>query len=178
MLFVSHNMSAIRNLCPRSVLLKAGQSEYQGITSNALKEYLGGYEPREMGDLSNIVERQGKGVVRYKEIWLEDASGFKCQSGISGEPLVVAMRYESQESQLLGTARASVNIGDALGNPMILFSSELEKKRMVSLPPEGEIRCIIPRLPLSQGAYKLSIFLEINHEIQDWIDPVRNFGGI
>lgn len=39
-LFVSHNMVAVRNLCSRSIVLKNGNIAYEGSTSNALDFYL------------------------------------------------------------------------------------------------------------------------------------------
>lgn len=40
-LFVSHNMDAIRNLCPRSLMLGAGQLELDGTSSEVTRSYLG-----------------------------------------------------------------------------------------------------------------------------------------
>jgi lipopolysaccharide transport system ATP-binding protein len=39
----------------------------------------------------------------------------------------------------------------------------------VTLPSSGTIRCLIPRLPLSQNLYLLTLFLEVNREIEDWV---------
>lgn len=39
-LFVSHNMGAISNLCPDCVLLVKGGIEYKGVTSIGIKKYL------------------------------------------------------------------------------------------------------------------------------------------
>ena len=39
-LFVSHNMSAISTLCPRSILLRGGQMVMDGATEDVISEYL------------------------------------------------------------------------------------------------------------------------------------------
>lgn len=47
--------------------------------------------------------------------------------------------------------------------------SELVIQDPITLPPSGVIRCVIPRLPLSQNQYVLTLFLDVNREVEDWI---------
>jgi hypothetical protein len=42
-------------------------------------------------------------------------------------------------------------------------------KEALPLPPAGTLRCVIPRLPLSQSEYLLSLFLEVNGEVEDYL---------
>jgi lipopolysaccharide transport system ATP-binding protein len=41
-LFVSHNMAAVKSLCNRSILLKSGNTIFDGRTDQAIAKYLGG----------------------------------------------------------------------------------------------------------------------------------------
>jgi lipopolysaccharide transport system ATP-binding protein len=40
-IFVSHNMEAVKTLCPRTILFKGGKVEMDGVTSNVIAHYLG-----------------------------------------------------------------------------------------------------------------------------------------
>src|SRR5690242_16150588 len=54
-LFVSHNMSAVQALCPRSILLRKGGVAVDGPTPEVLREYLGTRtEPRAAVDLAAV----------------------------------------------------------------------------------------------------------------------------
>lgn len=62
-LFVSHNMSAITSLCPKTLLLKNGRMEALGPSANIVGEYL------------NILEagKQYHSAADYKEIYIKEA---------------------------------------------------------------------------------------------------------
>jgi homopolymeric O-antigen transport system ATP-binding protein len=61
---VSHNLTAVRRLCDRAILLKAGQIEADGPTEAVLATYLEG----EMGEESAVAE--GEGLDRYTSLHL------------------------------------------------------------------------------------------------------------
>ncbi|WP_159475690.1 polysaccharide ABC transporter ATP-binding protein [Dyadobacter sp. 3J3] len=42
-LFVSHNLTSVKSLCPKSIFLKNGKLEYQGETDLAIKQYLNNF---------------------------------------------------------------------------------------------------------------------------------------
>ena len=65
--------------------------------------------------------------------------------------------------------RASIAFYDGLGQVLFNCSSELVIRDPITLASSGTIRCVIPRLPLSQNQYLLTLFLEVNREIEDWI---------
>src|SRR5439155_16381974 len=39
-LFVSHNMAAVSNLCTKGIILERGKLRFQGLTDDALTEYM------------------------------------------------------------------------------------------------------------------------------------------
>ncbi len=57
-LFVSHNMTAVKSLCPRTILLKAGQVVFDGDTDVAIARYLG-YDNTEACSLRFWKEGEG-----------------------------------------------------------------------------------------------------------------------
>ena len=73
-LFVSHNLSAIQRMCPRSVLLQGGRLTADGGTSEVLRQYLadtpGAARAREWIDLSSA-PRTGTGQVVIQAVRYE-----------------------------------------------------------------------------------------------------------
>ena len=64
-LFVSHNMGAIQNLCNKGVVLDKGIIRYDGVTKESIKIYL--QEGEDKFYLKNFEKRVGSGIVKLKE---------------------------------------------------------------------------------------------------------------
>ncbi len=68
-LFVSHNMAAVQNLCRRSLLLNDGQVVLDGSTDRVVMKYLSWIQSRTSAPLSNRKDREGNGALRFKRIY-------------------------------------------------------------------------------------------------------------
>jgi len=168
-LLVSHNTAALLNLCDRGILLEKGRVVEDGPIEPVIQKYLKGLRAATSRDLSTHNDRQGRGKVRFTSVRFEDESGNTIEHGISGEPLVVALDYESADNRPLLNSRASVVFFDGLGQALFNCVTDLVIHDPITLPPSGTIRCVVPRLPLSQNQYVLTLFLQVNREIEDWI---------
>jgi lipopolysaccharide transport system ATP-binding protein len=168
-LFVSHNTAALLNLCDRGILLEKGRLVEDGAIESVIQKYLKGIRTATPEDLSGYTDRHGRGRVRFTRVRFEDESGNTVEHGISGEPLVVALDYESSGDRPLPNCRASVVFFDGLGQALFNCVSDLVIHDPITLPPSGTIRLVVPRLPLSQNQYVLTLFLQVNREIEDWI---------
>ncbi len=168
-LFVSHNTAALLGFCQRGILLEHGQVTADDKIETVIQRYLSSLRVTTPWDLSSYQDRQGAGRVRFTAAVFEDESGNPVEQGISGQPLIVKLKYQSEQPQPLPNCRAAVTFYDLLGQPLFNCSSELVMQDPVTLAAQGELRCVIPRLPLSRGQYLLALFLQVNHEIEDWI---------
>jgi lipopolysaccharide transport system ATP-binding protein len=168
-LFVSHNTAAMLGLCQRGLLLENGRLTADGPIEAVIQQYLNSLKVIAPWDLSGYAERQGNGRVRFTSVGFEDEQGNPVEQGISGKPLVINLKYQAKETQPLPHCRASVTFYDLLGQPLFNCSSELVIKEPITLPSQGNLRLLIPRLPLSQSRYLLTLFFEVNREIEDWL---------
>ncbi len=168
-LFVSHNTAAMLNLCTRGILLEKGAMTADGPIEPIIQQYLRGLRAATPSDLSGYADRQGKGRVRFTSVRFEDDRGNPIEQGVSGQPLVVRLYYQAEGNAPLPNCRASVTFFDPLGQVLFNCSSELVITDPITLPPTGSICCVLPQLPLSQNTYLLTLFIEVNREIEDWI---------
>ncbi|MFN0108192.1 MAG: ABC transporter ATP-binding protein [Blastocatellia bacterium] len=168
-LFVSHNTAALLGLCTRGILLEQGKLALDGSIDSAVSGYLKGVTLGAFGDLTEYKHREGGGRVRFTKVTLEDLTGNSLIQGVSGQPLVIRLKYESNDGNWLPRCRISVAVYDTLGQALINFSSELVISVPVNLPPKGSVRCVIPQLPLTQSNYLLTFFLEVNGVVEDWL---------
>ncbi|HKX30506.1 MAG TPA: ABC transporter ATP-binding protein [Blastocatellia bacterium] len=168
-LFVSHNLAALLNFCERGILLDRGRIAADDRIEPVVQRYLKSLRAATPSDLSNYADRQGNGRVRFTRVHFEDEQGSRLEQAVAGRPLVIALDYRSTENRALPNCRASIAFHDTLGQVLFNCSSELVIHDPIMLPPAGTIRCLIPRFPLSQSQYLLTIFLEVNREVEDWI---------
>ncbi|MCL5287194.1 MAG: ABC transporter ATP-binding protein [Acidobacteria bacterium] len=167
--FVSHNMSAILNLCSRGLLIERGRITKDGTAAETARAYLESLQVGRSENLLEIRERWGRGRVKFSRVSIEDAQGRRLEHAMSAETVAIVLHYESQQTQTLQNCRVSVAVEDLYGQIFFVCSTEMVSNETRNLPPHGAVRCIIPRLPLSQGRYNLTLFIEVNREIEDWL---------
>ncbi len=173
-LFVSHNMAAIENLCSRCILMKNGREAMNDLTDIVVNEYLRENDSREIKSIENIVDRKGDGKIKFNKINYFDASGNEILSIKSGDKSVIRLHYTSlnKESHF---ANCRISIAVKLGlQSLIILSSELTSKNNITLNSEGYLDFIIEKVPLSVGLYDLTLFLESSGTIHDWF-TVSNY---
>ncbi|MGA1366974.1 MAG: ABC transporter ATP-binding protein [Blastocatellia bacterium] len=174
-LFVSHNTAAMQHLCRRGILLDGGRVVADGPMEGVLETYLRGLRIAAPWDLTGWTDRQGAGRVRFTGVRFEDGAGAPISQGVSGRPLTIALDYVTTEGvtppaeRHWPNCRVSVAISDRLGQTLFNCSSELVIRDPIDLPGAGTLRCHIPHLPLSQNQYLLTLFLEVNRQVEDWL---------
>ncbi|MCG8574374.1 MAG: ABC transporter ATP-binding protein [Flavobacteriales bacterium] len=69
-LFVSHNLSSVTNLCETGILMEDGQLKFQGDIKNVVSRYLdnNSFENQQFYDLSRYQEREGTGEMKFTGI--------------------------------------------------------------------------------------------------------------
>jgi lipopolysaccharide transport system ATP-binding protein len=67
-LFVSHNMTAIEELCPQSILLKNGRIERSGPTHQVVAHYLSSTSAHSAWQIDEQTEREGTGNARITRL--------------------------------------------------------------------------------------------------------------
>jgi lipopolysaccharide transport system ATP-binding protein len=168
-LYVSHNMSSLINLCDLGILLRSGEVAKTGRMRSVIDEYMEPERSVLKGDLDFWHERVGKGRFRFARVWLENETGASIDRAVSGEVLVVALQYRCNHDANRDRYRVSVGVETALGQRLFICSTEIAHREMPTLPESGTLRCCIPRLPLSQGHYYLTLFAELSGQTEDWL---------
>jgi lipopolysaccharide transport system ATP-binding protein len=84
-LFVSHNMAAVKNLCTRAIVLENGEFVFEGSTDEAVNFYLNLQSSKNTEDLLLRSDRKGTGEIRFSKVQLLNADGNSVIEMISGE---------------------------------------------------------------------------------------------
>ncbi len=100
-LFVSHNMGAIRSLCPRSILIERGKIEADGSSDQVISQYLKHNEPLDShsGEIHwlNADQAPGSPNLRLRSIRLVSADGRVQDQFDVNEPIGIEFVYQILE---------------------------------------------------------------------------------
>jgi lipopolysaccharide transport system ATP-binding protein len=173
-LFVSHNMGAIRSICERSLVLDAGQVSFQGDIAAGIARYeeqlaaLGG------GDLPDCSGRRGTGASRFTSITLMDASGRPTSMIPMGQEAFICLR--AQCSRTIRRPKFGVTIETTAGQRLFRLLSSDQGVHFAELDGSLTITCRLPSMPLLPGKYMLSAGMsEGVHSVLDAVDGVLSF---
>ena len=123
-------------------------------------------------DLTVVKDRSGVGGLRFEEVrlWGERMG----ELPVTGGNLNVWVRFGGRSIEPK-PSRVSIDISTALGAPLIICSSDMTDPMPQMIRP-GESRiCCIPTLPLTAGSYLLTLFVEQDGVIQDWLPHACKF---
>src|SRR5207237_10720431 len=85
--FVSHNMSAIRSLCNRAILLDGGRIVADGEVDPVTATYLSeAFKATATGEIPAEVERMGTAEAHFTGVFLEDRLGTAVSTTFVGQP--------------------------------------------------------------------------------------------
>jgi homopolymeric O-antigen transport system ATP-binding protein len=163
-LFVSHNMTAINQLCPRTVLLSDGKLAEDGPTMSVIAAYLRSTSEHAAERTWDAQSAPGSARARLRAVRLRTANGVMNEVAID-EPLWIDIDFEML---LFGspTLCAAIRILDTLGNIVLSTAST---SRANALPDDwfgrahepGLYRatCEIPGNFLNDGLYHVTAYL-------------------
>jgi homopolymeric O-antigen transport system ATP-binding protein len=166
--FVSHNLAAVRKLCPRSLLLERGRKLLLGPTDHVVSTYIGSVR-REVGTrLDERNDRDGSGRLRFTEIAFE-SSGQRLDSPMTGQDFAVVLNYETSDAKPIRNVNFAVAVYSLFGELMLHLHTDTTGTIFRTIPSRGEIRCLIPRCPLPAGQYTLNVWADAGGEALDWV---------
>src|SRR5207248_2600830 len=97
-LFVSHNMAAVKTLCQRAVLLEQGRIITQGDIERVVGNYLGVSLEKTKSTLAERGDRMGNGKFLWTGVRFLNKEGHPVEEIISGEELIIQASYLARET--------------------------------------------------------------------------------
>jgi lipopolysaccharide transport system ATP-binding protein len=164
-LFVSHNMAAVENLCARGIWLAQGQIQLDGRARDVIEAYMASFASAEDASkaLSAAHDRRGSGEIRFARVELLSAEGEVLSVARAGKGLVMRLHYEAREP--IERAVFGIKLHTELGTLVTDTSTWLHGLNIPLIPSgEGYVELEIDALNLIPGRYYLSLLLESRPE--------------
>jgi lipopolysaccharide transport system ATP-binding protein len=174
-LFVSHNMAAIQNLCSSCQLLESGQLVQKGATAQVVAHYLQrSHAVLDSVRLAERVDRRGNGMMRFTEIRLCNKDGIAVNVGQTGEYLGIVLDYIMAKEASKPTV-VRLGVANMHGQRLFVCLSRSSQDRALHLPRHGQIVCHIPQLALLPGRYYVNLWCKIDEQMADEIHEAFAF---
>ena len=178
-LFVSHNMLAVKHLCGRALLLAAGRSVVDDGSEVVIGRYLDNISAHSSTALSERTDREGDQRIKFLDYKLLDRCGNeKAAPIVAGQDVKIAFLYESKARQPLRSVHVALGINGKYEERLIHLSTNVSDQDFAEIPSKGVIICHIPRLPLQPGKYTFNLYSTVSGEISDWIQDAGGFDVI
>ncbi len=174
-LFVSHNMASVLDLCKRGILLQNGQIEKVGPIHEIVSAYLqnNNKEIDASRDLSKIDDREGNGAIQFSQYDILDSEGKELTHVLSGQDLTFELSFNVNVPKEYSTLHFSVAITDEMNRNLIHLSTTESLEKELNITGDiksGKVRCSIKNLPLPADNYYLSFFVSDLLDVFDRID--------
>jgi lipopolysaccharide transport system ATP-binding protein len=175
-LFVSHQMAAIQQLCHRTLLLSSGRVQAFGRTQDVVGTYLSDVATSADGDfdLWNHPARAGHYARVIRRLTLYTDEGTTTTRYAPHEALVADILVEPPHN--LREPRVALGISDRSGRRILTVASFFEPGRLEPIEGVCRIRCRIPELPLGSGRYLVSVSVQDAYDGElDTLEDVAEF---
>ena len=172
-LFVSHNMASVQNLCTNAMYLKNGQTAFVSNTSETINFYLSDVKRNAEKSIGEINERKGTGQLLLKNItgfnrMAEAQNVFLC-----GERVDLQILFEPNGHS--GKIKGRVDVGINNHNDIrVAWLSTSMFSDYININEKG-ISFQIDKLPLVPGSYNMNLYCEVEGAVADWLENVFAF---
>ena len=171
-LFVSHNLAAVENLCRRAIWIENGELRKDGDARKVITGYLSSFVQSEQTtyQLSDIARRNCTGAMRYTEMACLDPDGRRKDLIRTGESVVIRLGYNAH--QRVRHPHLGIEIYTETGTMVTSMSTWMVGCDIPFIPAgRGHAELEIPCLNLMPGRYYLSLWIGtvggLNHDLLD-----------
>ena len=166
-LFVSHNMASIRNLCHNGILLENGCVRYMGKIEDVLNEYLINRDFKSLDNLMTRFENKPLPESYIENVCFKNAYGKEIDSAMAGEPLDIEVKFHNG---LKRDAQINIGVYDSLGEKRLHLSTEyVGQGASLKDKLDGTVVFHFDKCPLPGGEYVLNFTFWVLGQRVDWI---------
>lgn len=177
MLFVSHNMGSMQQLCTKGILLKNGFLEY----SNDIQEVINFYQKDSLQtnhnqSISDRTDRKGNGSLRVVNCELKNQNSDVLDTIISGNKFILDVKIKKKDVNFnVGNVIVTVNITNSFGSRILHLSNYYLAKTIDISKEIINLRYVVNKFPLCSGQYFIGFYIADELNILDWIENVTEF---
>jgi lipopolysaccharide transport system ATP-binding protein len=167
-LFVSHDMAAIQNLCGRAYALNHGRVFASGNVDDVISEYLESVSRPPAVSLADRTDRKGSGKARFVGMTISGAMNSH-DTARCGSPTTFKIAYRGKAP--LRNVEVEILFYNRVGTCVLMTGNSYVGRVFDEVPEQGTFSCHFDKFPLSPGVYHLRFWIGVNGV---WADDISN----
>jgi len=170
-IFVSHDMAMIQNICNNSLMINQGKITCADTTNVVIGKFQKSLQ-NSTSELGNVF-REGDGKVIVSKI---EINNFKDQTKTiaPGDEVSIDFHLYS-EKEIMGKLDFAIGIDNQLSQRLAIINSEWKYEGFKFHGKNRIIRFIIKDFPFKQGVYILTTHCSLNGIVTDWVKKAVSF---
>lgn len=165
-LFVSHNMAAIKSLCNKGILLQNGKLTFNGGVNDCLDKYLVSSFDSTKSKVSEIVNRTGSQQIIFSDIYIENQNGDIVDSIFTGQDLRLVIILNS--TQDIDNVDVGISFHDKFDDTLSYIYSGFQNHFYNVKMGENKIILLLKNFSLSSSILKIRGRILIGTIESDW----------
>jgi lipopolysaccharide transport system ATP-binding protein len=173
-LFVSHNMAAVRQLCTKGIVLEHGKVIFSGTSDLAVDHYLRMGNEKELITLLDREDRVGNGKMLIQEVLILNSKKETVTEVISGDSLFLKITLKKIKPVQYEKLIVAINFVDCNENQLLSFVTDEMGVSFKPLIDQDYFYLQIPNLYIRSGLYTLRILItEGDTRAENFIDVLE-----
>jgi lipopolysaccharide transport system ATP-binding protein len=164
-LFVSHNMAAVKSLCNNGIVLNKGIVEHIGEINSCVSLYLGGGN-KGIANIKLFDDIAVKDVFKFNQIAIKGSKSSYEDLLLENNSLELTSEIELLTDEP-GRYHITYHLYNELGEPLFSFSS---KDKIKLKKGTNKLTCIFPENFFQSGNYSLSLFVVVDKRTAVFIE--------
>lgn len=172
-LYVSHNLVSVQNLCKKSILLKNGQLLAYQNTDKVIDLYNRDINENKNLPISERTDREGTQNLMVQDVKVTNQNNDPII--YIGDELHITLNILNK-TKLAQNATIGLTVMTESSSYLFSCSTALiDKKISLSKELNNWIKCIVPFPNLNKGTYFLNFSINSNNQLEDWIRMAASF---
>ena len=168
-LFVSHNMAAVQQLCQRGLMLHQGKLTFCGTIADTVRNYIGHVKTLTCTEVGKRKDRTGSQWLKFTKVVIYDSEGNEISRVLSGQDIFVRLYYESEKEKQNALVFVSFNLRNNQGVLLTNMNSVDSGFSHLDIFRRGYFECQWPKFNLRSGDYDCNLYCSVNGDIVDWM---------
>lgn len=178
-LFVSHNMASVMNLCTRGILINNGKIEKDDKINDVVKAYLNlSSTSNTKNNLLELKDRKYSGKLKFSDWKMKlGINEQEIENAITGSPFYLEFYLESN-NDIKDVYYAISFFSDTSKQYYTTLRSDCIGKKYNVVKGTNKIIFFFNELPLTQGSYSFNLSARTKHEILDNVNDAGSFNVV
>ena len=155
-LFVSHNMGSVRNLCTRGVLLENGMTKFMGNINDTINEYQKTIASYGIVDTPNA-SKEKVSLVRFDIL---DGNNRTIDVAFPDKPMAIEVDVvNNTDADITDVDEFTISIESLFGESYVVLNNVQLDKHLTLKKGLNSVRFEMPNLPIASGQYRVGLWV-------------------